>query len=114
MVLPVSGVWAVRPGHEHNHIDGRTHVHHIHLFNQVTGGEHHLQILLGVPQCRDCGRPFAQNDLGLVDPVAEINSALEALEANHQALASYAGTHGVKVKLGPLASLVPQGHGVIK
>jgi hypothetical protein len=103
-------MWELRQGHEHNHIDGRTHVHHVHLFNQVTGGEHHLQILLGCPKCRECGRPYEQNELGHLDPAAEINKALEALRGNHQALMTYAGRHGVPVRLGPLASHIPGGY----
>jgi hypothetical protein len=102
--------WAVRQGHEHNHIDGRTHVHQVHLFNQVTGGEHNLQLLLGVAKCRECGRPFAQSDLGGLDPAAEINAAIKTLAKNHQAIMAYAGKHGIPIKLGPLATLIPAGH----
>jgi hypothetical protein len=105
--------WAVREGAEHNYIDGRTHVHQVHLFNQVTGGEHNLSLLLGCPKCRDCGRPFAQSDLGTLDPAAEINTALEALKANHDALMKYAGKHQVPVRLGSLASVIPAGHRLI-
>lgn len=102
--------WQVRPGHEHNSIDGRTHVHHIHLFNQVTGGEHNIDLLLGAPSCRECHRPFAQDSLGYLDPAAEINAALETLMGNHIAIMEYAGKHGVPIHLGPLHSHVPPGH----
>jgi len=102
--------WKLRVGPEHNHVDGRTHVHHIHLFNQVTGGEHNLDLLLGTPKCPECNRPFAQSDLGSLDPAAEINKALETLQANHAAVMEYAGRHGVPVNLGPLASVLPMGH----
>jgi hypothetical protein len=112
MAQPTNSVWAVRQGPEHNHIDGRTHVHHIHLFNQVTGGEHNIDLLLGSPQCRECGRPFAQSDLGGLDPAAEINAALEMLHANHTAIMAYAGKHGVPIRIGPLHSLIPTGHKV--
>ena len=102
--------WAVRGGPEHNFIDGRTHVHQVHLFNHVTGGEHNLSLLLGCSTCRDCGRPFAQSDLGTLDPAAEINAALEALMANHDAIMKYAGKHQVHIRLGPLAHSAPSGH----
>ena len=103
--------WAVRGGPEHNFIDGRTHVHQVHLFNQVTGGEHNLSLLLACPACRDCGRPFARSsDLGTLDPAAEINAALEALMANHDAIMKYAGKHQVHIRLGPLAHSAPAGH----
>lgn len=105
-------MWAVRQGHEHNHIDGRTHVHHIHLFNQVTGGEHNIDLLLHAPECRECHRPFAQSDLGGLDPAAEINAALATLHANHAAIVAYAGKHGVPINLGPLAAVVPPDHRV--
>ena len=103
-------MWAVRSGHEHNHIDGRTHVHHVHMFNQVTGGEHNIDLLLGSPHCRECHRPFAQSDLGGLDPAAEINMALGDLMVNHAAIMEYAGKHGVPINLGPLASHIPAGH----
>lgn len=105
-------MWEVRQGHDHNHIDGRTHVHHIHLFNQVTGGEHNIDLLLHAPECRECHRPFAQSDLGGLDPAAEINAALETLRANHDAIMDYAGKHGHPIKLGPLHCLIPDGHRV--
>jgi len=105
--------WAVRSGPEHNFIDGRTHVHQVHLFNQVTGGEHNLSLLLGCPKCRDCGRPFAQSDLEKLDPAAEINAAIESLTVNHEAFMKYIGKHQVPVRLGPLARVVPQGHRLI-
>ena len=84
----------------------------LHLFNQVTGGEHHIQLLLGAPQCRECGRPFEQSDLGGLDPEAEINKALETLMGNHDAIMEYAGKHGVPINLGPLHCHVPDGHRV--
>jgi len=104
--------WIVRPGAEHNHIDGRTHVHHVHLFNQVTGGEHNIDLLLASPTCPECRRPFAQSDLSHLDPAAEINAALETLNGNHAAIMNYAHRHGVPVALGKLASHVPSGHQV--
>lgn len=102
--------WGIRPGYEHNFIDGRTHVHNIHLFNQVTGGEHNIHLLLGTPECRECHRPFAQSDLGNLDPAEEINQAIETLMGNHRAIMEYAGKHGVPINLGPLHSHVPDGH----
>lgn len=104
--------WAVRPGPEHNHIDGRTHVHHVHLFNQVTGGEHNVDLLLGSPKCRECQRPFEQSDLGHLDPAAEINAVIETLLGNHAAIMEYAAKNGVPVRLGPLATFIPAGHKV--
>jgi hypothetical protein len=104
--------WGIRQGYEHNFIDGRTHVHHVHLFNQVTGGEHNVDLLLGCPKCRECGRPYAQDDLGHLDPAAEINAILETLSANHAAVLNYAGKHQIPVRLGALASIVPAGHKV--
>ncbi len=104
--------WGIRPGHEHNHIDGRTHVHHVHLFNQVTGGEHNIDLLLGCPKCPSCQRPFAQSDLGGLDPAAEINAAIEALMENHAAIMEYAGKHRIPIGLGPLGSHIPPGHKV--
>jgi hypothetical protein len=112
MAQPISSVWGVRPGPEHNYIDGRTHVHHVHLFNQVTGGEHNVDLLLGCAKCRECGRPYEQSDLGDLDPAKEVNNQLSILQQNHAALMKYAGNHGVPINLGPLASIIPQGHRV--
>lgn len=103
-------MWTVRPGHEHNYIDGRTHVHHVHLFNAVTGGEHNLELLLGCPSCPSCNRPFEQSDLSLLDPKAEIAGQIATLTQNHQALMAYINKHGHPVRLGPLATSVPGGH----
>jgi hypothetical protein len=102
--------WAIRQGHEHNHVDGRTHVHHIHLFNQVTGGEHNIDLLLGTPMCPNCKRPFAQDGLGHLNPAAEIEAALEALQGNHAAIMEYVQIYRVPVLLGPLAAIVPPEH----
>lgn len=102
--------WQVRAGHDHNFIDGRTHVHHIHLFNQVTGGEHNLEILLGCPMCPTCRRPFEQSDLLGLDPASEINKALSILTFNHLALMGHAQRNSVPIRLGPLAEQVPLGH----
>lgn len=104
--------WAIRPGPEHDHIDGRTHVHRVHLFNQVTGGEHNVELLLGSPVCRECRRPFEQDGVSGLDPAAEINSVLSVLQHNHNRILDYAGNHGVPIKLGPLATVIPQGHRV--
>ena len=112
LVSEVNMAWAVRPGYEHNHIDGRTHVHNVHLFNQVTGGEHNIHLLLGVTACRECHRPYEQSDLGQLDPAAEINKALEALMGNHDAVMEYAGRHGIPIAVGPLHSIIPDGHRV--
>lgn len=105
--------WQVREGHEHNFIDGRTHVHHVHFFNRVTGGEHELQLLLGCPKCPACQRPFKQSDLSTLDPAAEINKTLSHLMANHNALMDYAARHGHAIRLGPLANHVPHGHKIV-
>lgn len=102
--------WAIRPGHDHNHLDGRTHVHHIHLFNQVTGGEHNIDLLLGTPMCPNCKRPFAQEYLGHLNPDAEVEAALETLNNNHRAIMEYVQHYGVPILLGPLATIVPPGH----
>lgn len=106
-----SGVWALRQGPEHNHIDGRTHVHHIHLFNQVTGGEHNIDLLLHVPACRECGRAFP----GSIFPVdaaltAEIQKQIGILEENHVNIMAYAAAAGLPIKLGQLASVKPPAH----
>lgn len=103
-------MWSVRQGHEHNYIDGRTHVHHVHLANAVTGGEFNLELLLGCSACPSCKRPFIQSDLSGLDPAAEINEALSDLMANHSALMEYAGKHGHPIRLGPLAEHLPAGH----
>lgn len=105
--------WKLREGVEHNFIEGALHVHNIHLYNAVTGGEHNLHILLGAPTCRECKRPFAQDDLGHLDPATEINNALETLMANHNAVMEYAKRTGAPVRIGPLASHVPQGHKIV-
>ena len=102
--------WSVREGPLHNYIDGRTNVHHVHLVNQVTGGEHNIELLLGCPSCPVCKRPYAQSDLYNLDPAKEINDALTTLSTNHEAIMTYAQRHGHPIKLGPLASLVPSGH----
>ena len=110
------GVWAVRPGHEHNHIDGRTHVHHIHLFNQVTGGEHNIDLLLHAPKCRECGRAFPNGatPVDIAESVAvEIENQFNILEANHAAIMDYAGRTGLPIRLGPLASHRPPGHAIL-
>ena len=64
--------WIVREGPEHNSIDGRTHIHHVHLVNKVTGGEHNIDLLLSAHSCPECQRPYTQNDLGHLDPAKEI------------------------------------------
>jgi len=111
-----SGVWAVRPGHEHNHIDGRTHVHHIHLFNQVTGGEHNIDLLLHVPKCRECGRAFPSGKapVDIAASVAQdLQNEFDVLEKNHAEIMAYAAAAGLPIKLGALASLRPPGHSLI-
>lgn len=107
----INGVWALRQGPEHNHIDGRTHVHHIHLFNQVTGGEHNIQFLLHVPTCRECGRAFERKE-GALDIGAAISAEIGILEANHARVMTHAKASGVPIKLGELATIVPEGHRV--
>ena len=102
--------WAIRPGHEHNFIDGRTQVHHVHLFNQVTGGEHNIELLLGCPCCPSCKRPFEQSDLSLLDPNAEIEKHLGVLSGNHDALMGYIAKHGHPLRIGPLGTVLPEGH----
>lgn len=102
--------WHKRSGHHHDHLDGRTLVHNIHLANSVTGAEHHLQLLLKSPCCAVCRRPFTQTDLGLLDPKAEIEKALEMLNPNHDAILQYAQKHNVPILLGELASTLPDGH----
>ena len=103
-------MWQVKDGHEHTYLDGRTHVHHVHLVNPVTGGEHEIQLLLGAPVCRECRRPFAQSHLSTLNPHAEIEKAIAALRENHDAVMAYIQKHGIPVRLGPLASHVPEGH----
>lgn len=107
-------MWQKRAGHEHDHIDGRTGVHVVRLHNPVTDGEHLLHILLGVDSCAHCKRPFPKDDLGAVDPKALVEDALAMLKANHDAVISYAEKHGIPVKLGPNASIVPEGHKVLQ
>lgn len=108
-------MWQPRQGMEHNYIDGRTHVHHVHFYNSVTGGEHQVQLLLGPSACGVCGRPFEQSDLGSLDPLAETQAVLINLKANHDHLMAYIKRHGVPVMLGPLAHQVPdnQRHAVV-
>ena len=109
-----SGVWAVRPGLEHNHIDGRTHVHHIHLFNQVTGGEHNIDLLLHVPKCRECGRAFPGTAIPALPAIkGAIQAEFEILEKNHAEIMAYAAATGIPIKMGILASLKLPGHTVI-
>ena len=108
-------VWALRPGEEHNFIDGRTHVHHLHLFNQVTGGEHNIDVLLHAAKCRVCGRPFpnlADGDTSAT-VASKILEELQILEENHARLMAYAAKVGVPIRLGALASHVPHGHSVV-
>jgi hypothetical protein len=102
--------WQLKEGHEHNHIDGRTHVHKIHLFNQVTGGEHHIQLLLGASACRECKRSFPQSDLSALDPYAAINEEIALLSENHRAIMAYSQLHNIPIRVGPLATVVPEGH----
>jgi hypothetical protein len=103
-------MWNVLEGPHHNYIDGRTHVHHVHLFNQVTGGEHEIQLLLHTPVCRECNRPFPQSDLGGLDPYLTISQVLSDLTLNHGAIMKYIQKHGIPVKLGPKANYVPPSH----
>ena len=103
-------MWNILEGPEHNFIDGRTHVHHVHLFNRVTGGEHEVQLLLHTPTCRECNRPFEQSDLSMLDPHAETEKVLKILHQNHGAIMDYVGQHGIPIRLGPKANLVLAGH----
>ena len=106
-------MWQKKSGVEHDSICGRTLQHVIHTYNSVTGAEHNLQLLLKVPCCATCGRPFAQTDLGILDPQAEVTKALAALQENHEAIMEYARTHNVPILIGPLATVVPEGHRAI-
>lgn len=91
-------MWKKKAGPEHDHIDARTGIHHIHLDNPVTGGEHHLLIPLRAETCPHCSRPHPQDDLGAVDPKAVVQEALDMLTANHKAVLDYAAKHGIHVK----------------
>ncbi len=103
-------MWQKKPGHDHDHVDGRTHTHNIHLFNSVTGAEHNIHILLGVDGCPTCGRAYPKNDLGHIDPKAIVDEALAMLRENHAAVLAYAERHNIPVKVGPLHALIPDGH----
>jgi hypothetical protein len=105
--------WQKRPGHEHDHIDGRTLQHNIRLYNSVTGGEHLLHLLLKTPCCATCNRPFPQSDLGFLDPRRALADALEMLNPNHAAILLYSQTHNIPILLGDLAGTVPDGHKAI-
>lgn len=107
-------MWQVKPGHLHNHIDGRTLQHQIHLINSVTGGEHRLQLMLRLPSCAVCRRPFPQSDLGLLDPGAALDEAMALLNPHHEAVLQYSQRHNVPILLGELASNVPAGHRLVK
>ena len=98
--------WGIRPGYEHNFIDGRTHVHHIHFLNGVTGGEHEVQLVLGCPSCPTCKRPFARESLNVLNPIEEAQKAMDALEANYKALVDYVNRWKVPVRIGPLANIM--------
>lgn len=110
--------WQKRPGHEHDHIDGRTLQHNIRLFNSVTGAEHNLHLLLKTPSCPTCNRPFAHADAGFrepgdLDPRAELEQALALLNPNHAAILEYSKRHNIPILLGDLAGTVPDGHKAI-
>lgn len=99
-------MWRVRGGPEHNFLDGRTLVHHIHLFNQVTGGEHNLELLLGNPSCAVCHRPFA-GVLGALDPAAHVEEALVQLRSNHDSVMAYLAAHKLPIRVGLLHEVTP-------
>lgn len=121
--------WQKRPGHEHDHIDGRTLVHNIRLFNSATGAEHNLHLLLKTPCCATCRRPWSQQDyatfLGInpkkldpwgpsgLDPRAKLQEALALLNPNHAAILEYSKRHNIPILLGDLAGTVPDGHKAI-
>lgn len=104
-------MWQKRAGHEHDHIDARTGVHHISLHNPHTEGEHLLHIHMGLDGCPTCGRPYPRDGVGQIDPAAIVREALELLESNHAAVMQYAAKHGIALKIGPNAKLLP-GHQV--
>jgi len=103
-------MWHIPNDEEHNHIDGRTHEHHIHMVNDVTGGQHDIILRLGVDSCPHCKRPYPKDDLGQLDHIQAIQEALEMLEKNHAAVMDYAAQRGIPIKVGPLHSRVPNGH----
>jgi hypothetical protein len=105
--------WRKRSGHEHDHIDGRTGIHHIRLENTATGGEHHLQILLGVDACPHCSRPHPKDELGSLDPKAIIADALDMLKANHQAVLDYAAKHDIPVRTSLVTPSIPEGYRIL-
>jgi hypothetical protein len=106
-------MWQVKPGHEHNHIDGRSLQHNVHLFDDVTGAEHRIHLLLKADSCPACHRPFPKDSLGHLDPKAAVADALKMLGANLEAVMAYAHEHGVPIVLGPLATSVPAGHRLV-
>ena len=71
-----------------------------------------VQLLLHVPVCRECGRAFYKNDAGGLDLAAAIEAEIKILEANHVKVMAHAQASGVPIKLGPLATLVPDGYKV--
>lgn len=121
--------WQKKAGHDHDHIDGRTLVHNIHLFNSATGAEHNLHIQLKQPCCMTCRRPWSQADLaawmGLepgtpayreptdLHPGDALEEALEMLNPNHAAILEYSKRHNIPILLGDLASTAPDGHKAI-
>jgi len=107
-------MWQKKAGHEHDHVDGRTHTHHIHLFNSVTGAEHNIHIQLGLPSCPTCGRAYPTDDIGNLDPKSIVQAEVQALQERHGALLAYAEKHGIAVKVGDLHSVVPDSHKAIQ
>lgn len=110
--------WQKKPGHEHDHICGRTLQHHIHLFNSVTGAEHNLHLRFGLYHCAACKRPFHHADIGSrdpsqLDPGAELEQALAMLNPNHEAILEYSKRHNVPILLGDLATTVPGSHRLV-
>lgn len=106
--------WHIPPGEENNFIDGRTHEHHVRFVNQVTGGEHHLIIRLGVDACPHCSRAHSKDDLGFADPHAIVQQEMEMLEANHAALMDYSDKHGVSIRVGEHHTYAPEGRKLIQ
>lgn len=101
-------MWHKLPGPDHDHIDGETMVHHIHLANSVTGARHNIHILLGCPSCPTCGTVFPK-DGEQHDPKAAVEAALEILRANHESILAYAEKHGLAIKVGEYHAVAPEG-----